>query len=64
MLADSLDELNEMADRIGVSRRWLQDARYPHYDICKTKRAKAVENGAKEIDRHEFVRLAKRLSKE
>ena len=51
MIADSDDELVEMADRIGVQRKWHQ---YPgttrsHFDISKSKRRLAVEAGAVEI---------------
>lgn len=62
MLADSLDELHEMADKIGVNRKWFQNERYPHYDICKSKRATAVKLGAIEIGKKKFVELAKSLS--
>lgn len=47
MVADTLDELHEMADRIGVQRRWFQDkASFPHYDITQSKKALALEHGA------------------
>lgn len=49
MWADTLDELHKMADRIGVSRRWLQQppkASWVHYDISKGKRDQAVRYGA------------------
>lgn len=51
MIADSSDELLAMADRIGVDRRWLQDAgtHREHLDVCKAKRALAVLAGAKEV---------------
>lgn len=51
MVADSDDELHAMADRIGVARRWHQEAGTyrSHYDVCRTKRAKAIEAGAVEI---------------
>lgn len=61
LIADNVDDLHAMADRIGVARRWFQYARYPHYDICKSKRALAVKLGAKAINRREFVALAQRL---
>lgn len=51
MIADSESELHAMADTIGVARKWYQD---DHYDIAKTKRALAVENGAKEITQREL----------
>lgn len=52
MVADTEAELHAMADRIGVDRKWYQypkKSRYPHYDIALSKRALAVEAGAKEI---------------
>lgn len=51
MTADTIDELHQMADRIGVARRWFQDKRTPHYDICKSKRALALQFGAIEMTR-------------
>lgn len=62
MLADSIDELHEMADKIGVQRKWFQGkASSPHYDICKAKRAEAINNGAIEVSRKELVLIIKRL---
>lgn len=61
LLADSLDELHAMVDAIGVQRRWFQNKPgFPHYDICKAKRAQAVALGAIEISRKEFVDLVRR----
>lgn len=61
MLADTDDELHDMAERIGVARRWHQKAGTPHshYDICKAKRAMAVNLGAIEIDRYKLVNIIK-----
>ena len=55
MLADSTDELLEMADRIGVARRWIQHAGTyrEHFDICMSKRSLAVRAGAKEVSQRE-----------
>jgi len=52
MLADTEEELLAMADKIGVQRRWHQ---HPgtiksHFDICTSKREKAVDLGAVEIE--------------
>jgi hypothetical protein len=58
MVADEIDELNAMADRIGVGRRWLQDdASWPHYDICLSKRRLAVRYGAIERSSREMARM-------
>lgn len=62
MVADSLDELHAMADRIGVARKWFQaDASTPHYDVCKAKRALAVAAGAVEVDRRGLVEAIRRM---
>lgn len=63
MLADTTDELNAMADRIGVARKWIQTSPphvMEHYDICLSKRALAVQHGAVEIGPRELVELMRR----
>lgn len=62
MIADTVDELHAMADRIGISRRWFQSrASMPHYDVCKSKRVLAVAAGARECHRREFVAHMRRI---
>lgn len=58
MIADSTEELLAIADRIGVQRRWLQDAGTyrEHFDISKAKRALAVRAGAVEIPMRQLAR--------
>ena len=56
MRADTHAELVAMADAIGVARKWIQ---FPgtwkeHYDICLSKRAKAVTLGAIEITQRQM----------
>ena len=60
MLADSTEELMEMAVRIGVNRKWLQDmgSYREHFDVCLAKRKLAIDNGAVEIT---FRDLAEKL---
>jgi hypothetical protein len=62
MMADTTDELLAMADRIGVARKWIQHpgTEREHFDVCKTKRALAVEAGAIEFGRAELVALLRR----
>lgn len=54
MVADTDEELHAMASKIGVARRWFQD---DHYDVCMSKRAKAVSLGAKEITMRELASM-------
>lgn len=54
MWADLLDELHAMADAIGVARKWLQEppkASWVHYDICLSKKARAIALGASLTDK-------------
>lgn len=74
--ADTLDELLEMVDRIGVQRKWIQghptlsfgkhkQASWVHFDITLSKKKLALEHGAVLTDRYgpaEF--LAKRRGDE
>jgi len=61
MLADSLDELHSMADRIGLRRIWFQGEGTPHYDLCQAKRRLAIQRGAIEIDRRQTATLIRQL---
>jgi hypothetical protein len=58
MMADTTEELLAMADKIGVQRKWIQ---YPgtskeHFDICISKKKKAIAFGAKEVNARDLVR--------
>ncbi|MDK9702534.1 MAG: DUF4031 domain-containing protein [Sulfuritalea sp.] len=58
MLADTLEELHAMADRVGLKREWFQhDGKTPHYDLCQAKRRLALAAGAVEINRRQTVAL-------
>ena len=62
MYADSVDELHEMADVIGLKRSWFQEfSTMPHYDLVESKRVLAIENGAIEQNRREAVNKWKEL---
>ncbi len=63
LIADTLDELHAMADRVGLLRSWFQkDGSTPHYDIGSERiRALAVEAGAVECDRRTFVGHMQRI---
>lgn len=61
--ADSLEELLAFVDRLGVDRKWIQGhptlslpaarkASWVHFDISKSKKAKALFHGAVLTDRY------------
>lgn len=56
MRADTLEELHEMADRLGMRREWFQDKPgAPHYDLIPEARQRAIELGAVVLTRREWV---------
>ena len=63
MWADTDEELLTMADKISVQRKWIQGhqtlslerykkASWVHFDIARSKRVLAIQNGAIETDRY------------
>ncbi len=61
MMADTLKELFEMSDKIGMRRQWFQPRSFPHFDLSKSRRSMAVNLGAIEMDRRETVDLMNRV---
>jgi len=59
MIADTTEELLVMADKIGVQRKWIQDAGtyQEHFDICKEKRELAIKAGAIEVGKFDTGRM-------
>ena len=55
LIADTDEELHEIARLIGVARKWHQapPEHDSHYDICASMRKKAVELGVVEISYRE-----------
>lgn len=62
MLADSKEELVDMAVMIGVNPRHIQyeGTTKEHFDICLTKRKLALQLGAKSITTREMVELLRK----
>ena len=59
MIADTSAELLVMADAIGVAHKWIQKPGTwrEHFDVTLSKRALAVELGAKEVSQRELGRM-------
>lgn len=61
MMADSISELHEMAEKIGLKREWYRPKSSPHYDLSISKRRVAIKLGAIEADGHKIVELIKKF---
>ena len=59
MVADTREELDTMADRIGVARKWIQHpgTHREHYDVSLGARRKAVAAGAIEVTTLQLGRM-------
>ncbi len=65
LLADSLNELHAFADLLGLQSEWFQKkARFPHYDITKNIRLKALRMGAIEANNRTIAEKAIQLRAE
>lgn len=62
MVADTEEELEEMALALGLRLSWWQYKGTPksHFDVAKGVRDKAITLGVKVIDREELVTLIRR----
>jgi len=60
MLADTIEELLEMADKIGLQRRHFQPTSHPHFDVSLGYKTKAISAGAQVISKRELVALMKK----
>jgi len=46
LTADTVEELQNFAGKLGLKPEWFQDKRVPHYDVAKSTRLKAIKLGA------------------
>ena len=65
LLADTRDELHEMADALGIPRRFFQEHPWRwHHDLPEHLRPRAIDLGAVEMDIHEVGALLRRRKRE
>ncbi len=56
LIADSDDELHDIARRLGLRREWFHcKSAIPHYELSPNKRKEAVRVGAVELSLHEMA---------
>lgn len=61
MIADSLDELHEMAMDLNLKPQWFQPTSFPHYDITIKNRRRAVAMGAIQLTQRELIKKIQEL---
>lgn len=68
LVSDTLEELHEFAQRIGLRREWFQTLpkhKFPHYDIIADWRKEiALKSGAKKVMPSEVLEISKKLKSE
>lgn len=64
LIADSVEELMEFAESMGLRREWFQPKSTPHFDLTAEGRAIAVERGAIELDMRGLVAKIRELRKQ
>ena len=57
MIADNLEELHEMANKLGCSKWFQNEGKYPHYDVSKNNKKKAIELGAKLVNDRDLINV-------
>ena len=63
MLADSIDELHAMADRISVPRSWFRNRWLPHYELPHAMLRRAIAAGAQPVAWEDMPAVIRRLSR-
>lgn len=60
---ESLNELHAFAEKIGLKRHWFEGLRkgHPHYDLMKSKKQLAIDNGAIVVNSKEIVKICRKL---
>lgn len=57
MASDSLAELHDMAEKLGVRKHFQNKKGKPHYDICQSNKLKAIQLGAIEVSDKEIIKM-------
>lgn len=65
MMADSEEELFDMARAIGLKREWYQNhnPRFPHFDLTTYMRGRAIKAGALQVSHKEMIEHFRKDSK-
>jgi len=55
LIGDSVEELIEFAESMGMRREWFQAKSTPHFDLTADGRATAVSMGAIELTNRQLI---------
>ena len=61
LIADSVEELIEFAESMGLRREWFQAKSTPHFDLTVDARATAVSMGAIELTNRQLIAKIREL---
>ena len=63
LVGDSLEELHEFAQRVGLRREWFQDhPRHPHYDLTTWRMArKVIKAGVRLVSPKNLMKVSKEV---
>lgn len=62
MVADTLEELHEMAENCGIVRRHFQDGKRPHYNVCKESKKLVINKGAILVNNKTIIELCRAMT--
>lgn len=57
MVSNDLTELHAMAKKLGITKYFQDEGIWPHYDISKTNKRKAILLGAALVNDRELIKL-------
>lgn len=63
LVADTLDQLHDFAERLGLARLAFCEGMYPHYGLTGNKYRRALEMGAERINAPELLVKSQRMTK-
>ncbi len=61
LIGDTVEELIEFAENMGMRREWFQPKSSPHFDLTADGRAAAVAHGAIELEQRAFVKKLREI---
>jgi hypothetical protein len=61
LIADSIEELIDFAESIGMRREWFQAKSTPHFDLTAEGRQAAVSMGAIELTNRQLIAKIREL---